>query len=165
MADTIDAIGRYLALVRQRAGAAEARLAHQARSEAETAVASLRATIGQLGLEPGSGTVVIVGEVSAAAARVLDTIIALPVMLDLAGPGQPAGITTAIIGDAGDALTRMRAAIAGQEPPAPAAALADTRHPPALLSAALGPADRRRRRPASRPRAAPCRQRSAGRRR
>jgi uncharacterized membrane protein YccC len=156
VANAIDAIGRCLALVRQPARAvdAAAQLRHEARSAAETAVASLRATIGQLGLEPGSGTVVLVGEVSAAAGRVLDTIIALQVVLDRAEPGQPTGVAAATIGEAGDALECMRSAIAGREQPTPAgsgresspaapaprpALLSAVPVPrPALLSAALG---------------------------
>jgi len=128
VASAIKAIGRYLALVREVRGAgAQARLLHEARSDAETAVASLRAAAGQLGLEPGSGAVAMAGDVSAAAARVLDVIIALQVMLHQPGSGQSAGVT-AIMGEAGDALRRMRAAIAGQERPVPVAVLAGTGH-------------------------------------
>jgi uncharacterized membrane protein YccC len=128
VAGTIDAIGRYLALLREPARARDD-LLHRARSEAETAVASLRVTAGQLGLEPGSSALAIAGDVSAAAGRVLDSIITLKQVLDQTGPEQSAGPAIAIIGEASDALSRMRAAVAGQEPPAPVPVLASNRHP------------------------------------
>jgi hypothetical protein len=54
-------------------------------------VASLRATAGQLGLEPGSGPLAsALGEASAAAARLLDTVIALNQVLEQAGSPQEA---------------------------------------------------------------------------
>jgi uncharacterized membrane protein YccC len=92
VANAIGAIGRYLAAVRPaRTAGEEDRELHEARSEAETAVASLRATAGQLGLERGSGTLALVlGDASAAAARLLDTIIALKQVLDRTGPEQRA---------------------------------------------------------------------------
>ncbi len=92
---TIDAIRRYLAMVRlprePEAGnkRAEGKALHEARSDAETAVASLRATAGQLGLEPGSGALARgLGDASAAAGEVLDAIIALKQVLDRDGTGR-----------------------------------------------------------------------------
>jgi uncharacterized membrane protein YccC len=129
VATTIDAIGRYLALLRPpaRAAGAEDDLLHRARSDAETAVASLRATAGQLGLEPSSRALAIAGDVSTAAGRVLDAIITLKQALDQAGPDQSAGGTMAVLGEAGDALSRLRAAVAGQKPPTPVPVLAGAR--------------------------------------
>jgi uncharacterized membrane protein YccC len=142
VAGTIDAIGRYLALVQRsgREAGAEAQLTHEARSAAETAVASLRAAAGQLGLEPGSGAVAIAGDASTAATRVLDAIITLQLTLDQTGPGQPAGVTGAIIGETGDALRRMRAAIAGREPSVPTAVLAGARQEQGRADALTAPA-------------------------
>ena len=136
VAHAIDTIGRYLATVRPDPGArAEEQARHDTRSEAETAVASLRATAGQLGLEPGSGTLALVlGEASDAAARLLDTIIALTQVLDRTGPEQQAS-AAAIIGHASDALSRMSAAIAGPEPPTRSAADAGIRYRPGSESA------------------------------
>jgi hypothetical protein len=81
------------------------------------------AIAGQLGLEPGSGSLALVlGEAGAAAARLLDTIIALKQVLDRTGPDQQASAAAAVIGHASDVLSRMSAAIAGPEPPTRAAA-------------------------------------------
>jgi hypothetical protein len=77
--------------------------------------ADARAALALLaGGEPGSSALAIAGDVSTAAGQVLDSIIALKQVLDQAGPGQLAGPAVAIIGEAGDALLCMRAALVGR---------------------------------------------------
>jgi uncharacterized membrane protein YccC len=132
LASAMDRVGRYLDLVRQppRAAGAPDERVHRARSDAETAVASLRATADQLSLEPGSGRwAAVLGDASVAAARLLDAIIMLRQALDRAGPEQPAGATAAVTGQASDALSCMQAAVCGQAPAAAAPLLVAVRHP------------------------------------
>jgi uncharacterized membrane protein YccC len=125
--DAVNAIGRCLAMLRtardaaaEEVGAEDTAL-HQARSDAETAVASLRATAGQLGLEPGSGALALVlGDASAAAAQVLDAIVALEQVPDRSGPAsetpregwEPRSVSLlSAVGQLTDAITSLRRAL------------------------------------------------------